>query len=168
MQSVMVVRRDLENEIDNAIYFRGHFSKVQGDAIGMTGEFDFSTGGVMERAQRFSLAQGEEKARIGRVEQVDIKMVAFLRGDTPGVRGDPSSACAIEGGTVLGKPFAHLFQACEGCGWETAAGLGTDVEQEVGVFAGGANKHADEFAGAFIVAIGEVVAPVVVDGLARL
>ena len=99
---------------------------------------------------------------------MDIELVAPLRTHSPVVWGDDAATSVVDGFAVLVQPFTDSLKAVEGKGGEIAPRFRADVEQEVGILSGSTNEHLYQLLRRFVVAVGNRIAPVVVDGLARL
>ena len=53
---------------------------------------------------------------------------------------------AVDGFAVLLEPFSDFAESADGLFGQLSAGLGSDVEQQVGIASGGSHEQVDELA----------------------
>ena len=93
---------------------------------------------------------------------------AALRRHAPLVRPNYAAARALHRLSIRLHPGAHLTQPRQCRVGQLPVGLRADVEQQVGVVAGGADEQANEVGGGFVRLIRHAIAPRAVHRLARL
>ena len=146
---------------------RGCLAEMQGDAVACRCEFQSLSGGECHSPFHFSPTERNEKAFVWAVENVDKELVATLRAHAPIMGCHESSARVIDGCAILFEPFSDGLEAVERQSGQVAIGFRPDVEQQIGILSGRTHQHLDECFGRFITVVGNGIAPMVVDGLAR-
>ena len=97
---------------------------------------------------------------------MDIELVSALSTYAPIMRSNNSSTRAINGFSVFIHPVPNSFQAVEGKRRECSSRLRAYIKQQVCILPRCPNQHLYQFFGRFIVAVGNRIAPVVIDRLA--
>ena len=146
---------------------RGCLAEMQGDAVACRCEFQSLSGGECHSPFHFSPTERNEKAFVLAVENVDKELVATLCAHAPIMGCHEPSARVIDGCAILFEPFSDGLEAVERQSGQVAIGFRPDVEQQIGILSGCTYQHLDERFGRFIMVVGDVIAPMVVDGLAR-
>ena len=145
----------------------GCLTEMQGDSVACRCEFQSLSGDECHSPFHFSPTERNEKAFVLAIENVDKELVAALRAHAPIMGCHESSARVIDGCAVLFEPFSDGMKAVECQSGQVAIGFRSDVEQQIGILSGRTYQHLDKRFGRFIMVVGDGIAPMVVDGLAR-
>ena len=90
------------------------------------------------------------------------------RAHAPALGRDGRNAASIHGGSVGAHPCSQAAQAVQSGLRQGAVGLRADVQQQVRTLGCCPHEQVDQGADAFVIQVGDVVAPVVVHGFAGL
>ena len=123
----------LELQFYHVVDVRRLLAKLQDDAAVDACELHSLATDELAGSLHLIILQGKEQPVVLQVEDVYEQTVVLASGHSPGMGLHFASTGTVDGLAVLAHPLADGLQSADGFCGQFAIGLGTDVQQQVGI-----------------------------------